>query len=48
MFAEAVRSTARNSEARFDYHLVKPAVVEILQSIPSMKNLRASADATRH
>jgi PAS domain S-box-containing protein len=38
----------RTSEAGFDYHLVKPADVGMLQSILSMKELQAPADATRH
>jgi CheY-like chemotaxis protein len=38
----------RTSEAGFDYHLVKPADVGMLQSILSMKELKAPADATRH
>ena len=38
----------RTTEAGFDYHLVKPADVGILQSILSMKELQAPADATRH
>jgi len=36
------------SEAGFDYHLVKPADVGMLQSILSMKELQTPADATRH
>jgi CheY-like chemotaxis protein len=38
----------RTSEAGFDYHLVKPADVGMLQSILSMKELQTPADATRH
>jgi CheY-like chemotaxis protein len=38
----------RTSEAGFDYHLVKPADVGILQSILSTKELAAPADAMRH
>jgi PAS domain S-box-containing protein len=38
----------RTSEAGFDYHLVKPADVGMLQSILSIKELAAPADATRH
>jgi PAS domain S-box-containing protein len=37
----------RTTEAGFDYHLVKPADVGMLQSILSMRDLQAS-DATRH
>jgi signal transduction histidine kinase len=38
----------RTTEAGFDYHLVKPADVGMLQSILSMNELAAPADATRH
>jgi CheY-like chemotaxis protein len=37
----------RTTEAGFDYHLVKPADVGMLQSILSMRDLQPS-DATRH
>ena len=38
----------RTTEAGFDYHLVKPADVGMLQSILSMNEMQAPADATRH
>jgi len=38
----------RTTEAGFDYHLVKPADVGMLQSILSMNEMHAPADATRH
>ena len=38
----------RTTEAGFDYHLVKPADLGVLQSILSTRELQADADATRH
>jgi PAS domain S-box-containing protein len=38
----------RTSEAGFDYHLVKPADVGMLQSILSINEMAAPVDATRH